>query len=53
MNALVPAIVMPPLLIDVTWLVTVRMMAVFAGPPVMLAVNGTPEPGVEAVTVNV
>jgi hypothetical protein len=52
-NDLVPAIVMPSLLIEVTLLVTVRKIAVFASPPVMLTVDGTPEPGVESVTVNV
>jgi hypothetical protein len=52
-NALAPA--MPSLLVDVTVLVTVtvRMMAVFASPPVMLTVNGIPEVGVESITVNV
>jgi len=44
-NDLVPAMSMPSLLNDVTLLVTVRMMAVFARPPVMLTVNGPPGGG--------
>jgi len=52
LNALVPAMSMPSLLNDVTLLVTVRMMAVFARPTVMLTVNGPPGAGVGLDTVN-